>query len=43
MNDEVLNKIYSIRERIAEECGYDFKKLGERINDCKRTVRPSCW
>ena len=29
MKDEILEEIYEIRRRIAEECNYDFQKIGE--------------
>jgi|WetSurMetagenome_2_1015567.scaffolds.fasta_scaffold940766_2 hypothetical protein len=31
MSDEFVEEIHEIRKRIAEECDYDFKKLGERF------------
>lgn len=31
MTDEFVEEIHKIRARIAEECGYDFQKLGERL------------
>ena len=40
MNDEILNEIYAIRERIAAECGYDFKKLGERYKRLQEKCPP---
>lgn len=40
MNDEILDRIYAIRERIAEECGHDFKKLGERYKRLQENCRP---
>jgi hypothetical protein len=27
MNDEIIEKVYEARRKIAEECDYDFKKL----------------
>jgi hypothetical protein len=29
--DEFAEEIHEIRKHIAEECDYDFKKLGERL------------
>ncbi len=40
MNDEILDRIFAIRERIAEECGHDFKKLGERYKRLQENCRP---
>ncbi|MGA2257588.1 MAG: hypothetical protein ABSG53_23245 [Thermoguttaceae bacterium] len=31
MNDEIVNEIYATRDRIAEECGYDKRKLFDRL------------
>jgi hypothetical protein len=30
MTDEIIEEIHAARKKIAEECGYDFKKLVER-------------
>jgi hypothetical protein len=30
MIDEIVEEIHAARKKIAEECGYDFKKLVER-------------
>jgi hypothetical protein len=29
--DEFVEEIHAIRKRIAEECDYDFQKIGERL------------
>jgi len=29
--DQFVEEIHDVRKRIAEECGYDFQKLGERL------------
>jgi hypothetical protein len=31
MIDEFVEEIHAIRKRIAEECGNDMKKIGERL------------
>lgn len=33
MKDEILEEIYAAKQKIAEECDYDFNKLVQR---CKR-------
>jgi hypothetical protein len=30
VTDEIVEEVHAARKRIAEECGYDFKKLVER-------------
>ena len=30
MDDEIVEEVREARRKIAEECGYDFKKLVER-------------
>jgi hypothetical protein len=30
MIDEIVEEIHAARKKIAEECGYDFKRLVER-------------
>ena len=30
MNDEIVEEVHAARKKIAEECGYDFKRLVER-------------
>jgi len=30
MIDEIVEEVHAARRKIAEECGYDFKKLVER-------------
>jgi hypothetical protein len=30
MIDEIAEEVYAARKKIAEECGYDFKRLVER-------------
>jgi hypothetical protein len=30
MIDEIVEEVHATRRKIAEECGYDFKKLVER-------------
>ena len=30
MNDEIVEEVHAARKQIAEECGYDFKRLVER-------------
>ena len=37
MTDEILEEVYAVRRKIAEECGYDFKRLVESI---PRSFRP---
>jgi hypothetical protein len=31
MTDEFVEEIHEIRKRIAEECGNDIQKIGERL------------
>ncbi len=40
MNDEILDEFYAMRERIAEECGYDFKRLGDRYKRLQERCPP---
>jgi len=30
MNDEIVEEVHAARKKIAEECGYDFKRLLDR-------------
>ena len=34
--NNIIGEIHRVREKQAEECGFDPKRIGERIRQCQR-------
>ena len=41
MADEILRELWAVKDRLAEECGHDMRRLFEHLKDVEeRSSRP---